>query len=69
MRLEPDLGGVWSGEQRAALQALYGELQAQYPRSTAVFRIPLDYLVCTSTGNSEIFSTTLLMLASAANEQ
>ena len=52
MRLEPDSSGGWSGEQRAALQALYGELQTQYPRSTAMFRIPLDYLVCRVTVSS-----------------
>ena len=45
MRLDPDSHGIWSGEQLQALKALYSELQGQYPRSTAVFRIPLDYLV------------------------
>ena len=48
MGLEPASDGGWSGDQLAALQALYDELQAEYPRSTAAFRIPLDYLVSTT---------------------
>ena len=44
-RLEPAAGGAWDADQLARLQALYAELQAQHPRSTAAFRIPLDFLV------------------------
>ena len=45
LRLEPNADGAWDAGQLAGLQALYAELQAQYPRSTAAFRIPLDFLV------------------------
>lgn len=38
-------GGALSGEQRAGLKALYAQLSAEYPRSAAVQRIPLDFTV------------------------
>ena len=34
-----------SDEQRARLSDLYAELQQSYPRSSAAFRIPLDFKV------------------------
>lgn len=38
-------GGSLTEDQRAALSALYGELQAQFPSSSACRRIPLDFKV------------------------
>lgn len=40
----PGGGGV-TPEQQDALKALYAELQAEFPRSSAAFRIPLNFLV------------------------
>ncbi|KAI8463620.1 MAG: N-terminal acetyltransferase A, auxiliary subunit [Monoraphidium minutum] len=39
----PPGGGGLSGEQRDGLRALYRDLAADYPRSAAVQRIPLDF--------------------------
>lgn len=45
LQLEPEQQGKWSEEQLQGLAELYDELAKQYPRSTAVQRIPLDFKV------------------------
>ena len=45
LKLAPDAEGQWSDEQLERLAELYDELAKQYPRSTAVQRIPLDFKV------------------------
>lgn len=46
LNLTPDASGQLSEEQREQLSQLYDGLQAQYPRSSAARRIPLDFKVC-----------------------
>ncbi|KAG2502223.1 hypothetical protein HYH03_000709 [Edaphochlamys debaryana] len=43
--LRPDANGELTDEARAQLASVYGELQKQYPRSSACRRIPLDFLI------------------------
>jgi len=45
LQLEPDKDGQWSKEQLQRLPEIYDELAEQYPRSSAVQRIPLDFKV------------------------
>lgn len=45
LQLTPAPNGSVTPEQRTALKALYAELQAEFPRSSAAFRIPLNFLV------------------------
>ena len=46
LNLLPDASGNLSDSQREQLSQLYDGLQAQYPRSSAARRIPLDFKVC-----------------------
>lgn len=46
LNLLPDAAGNLSDDQREQLSQLYDGLQAQYPRSSAARRIPLDFKVC-----------------------
>jgi len=46
MKLLPDAAGDLTDSQREQLTELYNALQAQYPRSSAARRIPLDFKVC-----------------------
>jgi hypothetical protein len=43
--LAPGEGGALTAAQRGGLRELYRGLAAQYPRSAAVARIPLDFTV------------------------
>jgi len=45
MKLLPDAAGVLTDSQRQQLTKLYASLQAEYPRSSAARRIPLDFKV------------------------
>ncbi len=46
MKLLPDAAGDLTNSQREQLTELYDSLQAEYPRSSAARRIPLDFKVC-----------------------
>lgn len=46
MNLLPDASGNLTDSQRDQLTQLYDGLQAQYTRSSAARRIPLDFKVC-----------------------
>lgn len=48
LNLLPDAAGKLSDSQREQLSQLYDGLQAQYPRSSAARRIPLDFKVCSA---------------------
>ena len=45
MKLLPDAAGNLTDSQREQLTELYDSLQAEYPRSSAARRIPLDFKV------------------------
>ncbi len=45
MKLLPDAAGDLTDSQREQLTKLYDDLQAEYPRSSAARRIPLDFKV------------------------